>query len=62
MIFTFYLVVKRPMITDNSVVKIQSIVVNHESRPVKSNPVNPRATLHTESSIGSDLSYFSFLL
>ena len=27
------------MITKNSVVKIQNLVVNHESRPVKSNPV-----------------------
>ena len=25
--------------TKNSVVKIQNLVVNHESRPVKSNPV-----------------------
>ena len=33
-----YLVVKRFMITKNSVVKIQNLVVNHESWPVKSNP------------------------
>ena len=27
------------MITKNSVVKIQNLAVNHESRPIKSNPV-----------------------
>ena len=35
----FYLFVKRLMITKNSVVKIQNRM-NHESRPVKLNPVN----------------------
>ena len=39
MIFFFYLVMKRLVMTKNSVVKIQKLVVNHESRPVKSNPV-----------------------
>ena len=34
---SFYLV-KRLMITKNSDVKIQNLVVNHESRPIKSNP------------------------
>ena len=34
---SFCLVVKKFMIK-NSVVKIQNLVVNHESRPVKSNP------------------------
>ena len=33
-----YLVMKRPMITENTVVKIQNLIVNHESQPVKSNP------------------------
>ena len=37
--FCFFLVVKRLMITKNSVVKIQNFVVNHETWPVKSNPV-----------------------
>ena len=32
--YFFYLVVKRLMITTNLVVKIQNLVVNHESRPV----------------------------
>ena len=36
----FYLVVKRLMIATNFVVKIKNLVVNHESRPVKSNTVN----------------------
>ena len=31
---------KRPMITENTVVKIQNLIVNYESRPVKLNPVN----------------------
>ena len=39
MLFSFYLVVKRLMITKNSVVKIKNLVVNHESRPVKSSTV-----------------------
>ena len=34
-----YLVVKRVMITKNSVVKVQKLVVNHKSQPVKSNTV-----------------------
>ena len=34
-----YLVVKRFIITENSIVKIQNVVVNHRSQPVKSNPV-----------------------
>ena len=35
-----YLVVKRlMMITKNSVVKVQKLVVNHKSQPVKSNTV-----------------------
>ena len=34
-----YLVVKRLMITKNAVVKIQTLIMNHESRPVKLNPV-----------------------
>ena len=38
LVLSFYLV-KRFMITKNSVVKIQNLVMNHESRPVKSNPV-----------------------
>ena len=38
MLFAFYLVVKRLMITKNSVAKIKNLVVNHESRPVKLNP------------------------
>ena len=38
-IFIFYLVMKRLTRTKNSVVKIQNFVVNHESWPVKSNPV-----------------------
>ena len=29
---------KKLMITKNSVMKIQNVVVNHESRPVTSNP------------------------
>ena len=37
---TFYLLVKRLMITKNSVVKIQKLIVSHESRPAKSNPAN----------------------
>ena len=39
MLFSFYLVVKRLMITKNSVMKIKNLVVNYESRPVKSSPV-----------------------
>ena len=35
---SFYLVVKKFVITKNSVMKIQNLVVNHESRPIKSNP------------------------
>ena len=35
---SFYLVVKKFMITKNPVVKIQNLFVNRESRPVKSNP------------------------
>ena len=31
---------KKLMITKNLVVKIQNLTVNHESRPVKSNPDN----------------------
>ena len=38
MIFIFYLVVKRLVITKNSVVKTQNLLMNHKSRPVKSNP------------------------
>ena len=38
-IFIFYLVVKRLMIK-NSVVKIQTLVVNDKLRPIKSNHVN----------------------
>ena len=34
----FYLVTKRLAVTENSVVKIQNLVMNHKSRPVKSNP------------------------
>ena len=37
-LFVFYLVVKRLMITKNSFVKIQSLIVNHELGPVKLNP------------------------
>ena len=33
------LVVKRLMITKNAVVKIQTLIMNHESRPAKLNPV-----------------------
>ena len=36
---SFYLVVKRLMITKNSVVKVQKLVVNHKSQLVKSNTV-----------------------
>ena len=36
--FAFYLVMKRLMITKNSVMKIKNLV-NHESEPVKLNPV-----------------------
>ena len=39
MIFIFLLVVKRFVKTKNSVVKIQNLAVNHESRPAKPNPV-----------------------
>ena len=35
--FVFYLVVKRLMITKNSFVKIQNLIVNHELGPVKLN-------------------------
>ena len=35
----FYLVIKKFMIKKNSVLKIQNLVVNHESQPVKLNPV-----------------------
>ena len=35
---SFYLVVKRLLITKNSVVKIQNLSVNHESPHIKSNP------------------------
>ena len=35
----FYTVVKKFMITNNSVAKIQNLVLIHESRPVKSNSV-----------------------
>ena len=45
MIFIFYLVLKRLMITKNSVMKIQNFDVNHESRLVKSNPDNRRTYL-----------------
>ena len=31
-------VVKRPMITKNSVVKFQNLVMNHKLQPIKSNP------------------------
>ena len=34
----FCLVVKRLIITKNSVVKIQNLVMNHELQPIKSNP------------------------
>ena len=34
----FYLVLKKFMITKNLVVKIENLVVNHESRLVQSNP------------------------
>ena len=35
----FIISVKRLVITKNSVVKIQNLLVNHESLPVKSNPI-----------------------
>ena len=35
---SFYFVVKKLMTMKNSVVKIQNLVVNHESRPASSNP------------------------
>ena len=35
----FYLVIKKFMIKKNSVLKIQNLVVNHESQPVKLNSV-----------------------
>ena len=41
MIFIFYLK-KRLLITKDSVVKIQNLVVNHESRPVKATPALKR--------------------
>ena len=37
---SFYIVVKKLMTTKNSVVKIQNLVVNHESRPAKSYPAS----------------------
>ena len=37
MILVFLSVVKRLMLTKSSIVKIQNLVVNHKSRPVKSN-------------------------
>ena len=39
---------KRLMITKNSVVKFQNLVVNHESRPVKLNPAHELKGLLTE--------------
>ena len=36
--FDFYVVVKRFMITKNPIVKIQILVLKHESRPIKSYP------------------------
>ena len=36
--FYLFIVVKKLMITKNSVVKIQNLAVNHKSRPAKSNP------------------------
>ena len=38
LIVFFYLVVKKLMITNNSVMKIQNLVMNHKTRPVRSNP------------------------
>ena len=38
LILFFYLVMKRLMITEYLVVKIQKLIMNHESQPVKSNP------------------------
>ena len=39
MIFIFFcLIVKKLMIAKNSVMKIQNLIVNHKSRPSKSNP------------------------
>ena len=38
MIFIFFcLIVKKLMIAKNSVMKIQNLIVNHKSRPIKSN-------------------------
>ena len=38
------------MITNNSVVKIQDPIVNHESRPVKLNPAVVQALLNCKKS------------
>ena len=38
MIFIYYLVMKRTVITKNSVMKIQNLVVSHKSQRVKLNP------------------------
>ena len=35
---SFYFVVEKLLITKNSLVKIQKLMVNHESQPIKSNP------------------------
>ena len=39
LIFIF-LIMKSLMIIKNPVVKIQNLIVNHKSRPIKSNPAN----------------------
>ena len=44
--YIFYLVMKILMIKKNSVVKIQNLVVNHQSQPVKSNPVKVTNSWH----------------
>ena len=38
------------MITKNLVVKIQNIVMNHESQPVKSNPSHQQSFAFTDNS------------
>ena len=50
-VLSFYLAMKTLMITKNSVVKIQSFAVNHESRPLKSNPGVSRLNISNNISV-----------
>ena len=52
MTLSFYLVTSRLMITANVIMKIQNLVVNHKSQPVKSNPDIYAAMLHVSLSFG----------